>query len=455
MTNTSKSGNSQTPQDLPDTDGDLRGQTESVSVRQILSLALPALGVLAAMPLYMLWDTAVVGRLGATELAALGGAVAIQSVVTTQLTFLSFGTTARAARLFGAGRRQAAVEEGMQATWVALAVGAVLGLGMIIGAPQLCRWLLGVGQPAELAAQWLRACAPIIPAALVVMAGNGWLRGVQNTRLPLYFTLAGVVPATVLVPVFVDRFSLVGSAYANVVGESITATLFLVCLFRQPGRRSLTPDFGVISSQLVLGRDLILRSLAFQVAFLSAAGVASRMGEATLAGHQILLQLWNFLSLVLDSLAIAAQALVGAALGAGSAVRARGVGMKVIGFSLAAAAMMSAVLVAGSRWIPGLFTRDAAVLSGLGTPWWILSGMVILGGCAYALDGVLLGAGDATYLRNATLASVACGFIPGVWIAWAVGVGLTGIWFGIAAFMLLRCVFIGARFISMKWAKVS
>ena len=126
MTNTSKSGNSQTPQDLPDTDGDLRGQTESVSVRQILSLALPALGVLAAMPLYMLWDTAVVGRLGATELAALGGAVAIQSVVTTQLTFLSFGTTARAARLFGAGRRQAAVEEGMQATWVALAVGAVL-----------------------------------------------------------------------------------------------------------------------------------------------------------------------------------------------------------------------------------------------------------------------------------------------------------------------------------------
>ena len=208
MTNTSKSGNSQTPQDLPDTDGDLRRQTESVSVRQILSLALPALGVLAAMPLYMLWDTAVVGRLGATELAALGGAVAIQSVVTTQLTFLSFGTTARAARLFGAGRRQAAVEEGMQATWVALAVGAVLGLGMIVGAPQLCRWLLGVGQPAELAAQWLRACAPIIPAALVVMAGNGWLRGVQNTRLPLYFTLAGVVPATVLVPVFVDRFRL-------------------------------------------------------------------------------------------------------------------------------------------------------------------------------------------------------------------------------------------------------
>lgn len=165
--------------------------TQEVSARQILSLALPALGVLAATPLYLLLDTGVVGHLGGFELAALATGTAIQSQVTTQLTFLSYGTTARAARLYGQGKRAAAVAEGVQATWVAVAVGLVLAAVVAAGAPALATWLSGDSQLAAEAARWMRVAAIAIPLTLVVMAGNGWLRGVQNTRTPLVFTLAG------------------------------------------------------------------------------------------------------------------------------------------------------------------------------------------------------------------------------------------------------------------------
>src|SRR4029077_19407070 len=94
--------------------------------RGIAALTLPALGVLAAEPIYLLFDLAVVGRLGALALAGLAIGGLLLGAVSSQMTFLSYGTTARSARFFGAGNRAAAVGEGVQATWLALALGALI-----------------------------------------------------------------------------------------------------------------------------------------------------------------------------------------------------------------------------------------------------------------------------------------------------------------------------------------
>lgn len=425
--------------------------TQEVSARQILSLALPALGVLAATPLYLLLDTGVVGHLGGFELAALATGTAIQSQVTTQLTFLSYGTTARAARLYGQGKRAAAVAEGVQATWVAVAVGLVLAAVVAVGAPALATWLSGDSQLAAEAARWMRVAAIAIPLTLVVMAGNGWLRGVQNTRTPLVFTLAGVIPGAVAVPLFVGAWGIVGSAWANVLGVAVTASCFVGALVRERPEH-WTPRWSVMKAQLVLGRDLIVRSASFQVAFLSAAAVAGRFGAAALAGHQIMLQLWNFLSLVLDSLAIAAQALTGAALGAGTVQRARTVGVKVTQYSLVFAVVLAGVFVLGRTLIPRVLTNDDQVIAAVSGPWWLMIVMVILGGVVFALDGVLLGASDAAFLRNATVVAALCGFVPGVWLAYVLDGGLTGVWCGLVAFMAIRLVAVVWRFWSMRWA---
>lgn len=429
-----------------------RHQLAQVSARQIFALALPALGVLAAMPLYLLLDTAVVGRLGGFELAALGAAVTIQSQVTTQLTFLSYGTTARSSRLFGAGDRRGAIAEGVQATWVAFFVGAAIAVTMIIGAPWFALWLSGDQDIADAATQWLRAAALAVPLVLIIMAGNGWLRGIQNTRLPLYFTLAGVIPGAVLIPVFVHYFGLVGSAYANVIAEGITALLFLIALVKHH-EGSWKPRWLVIRRQLSLGRDLIMRSLSFQVAFLSAAAVAARFGTSSLAAHQVMLQLWNFITLVLDSLAIAAQTLTGAALGAGSAQLARKVGTRVIMYSIVFAGVLGIIFALLHQVIPRIFTQDETVLDTINNPWWIMIVMIILGGVVFAIDGVLLGASDAVFLRNASIMAVLAGFLPGVWISYLLDGGLTGVWCGLLAFIVIRMFAVVWRFRSMRWAR--
>lgn len=426
-------------------------QNHEVSAGSVLKLALPALGVLAAPPLYLLLDTAMVGRLGGFSLAALGAGTTIYAQVATQLTFLSYGTTARAARLYGAGKRQEAIAEGVQATWIAIFVGVALTALMWFGAPWFTLWLTGSAEVAEVATSWLRVTAFAIPMVLVVMAGNGWLRGIQNTTLPLIFTLAGLVPGAIAIPILVSHYGVVGSAWATLFGETIIAACFLACLLRFH-EGPWQPRFQVMKRQLAMGRDLIVRSLSFQLSFLSAAAVAARFGQESLAAHQVLLQLWNFLTLVLDSLAIAAQTLTGAALGAGSSLVARKVGTKVVAYSTAFSAVLAVAFIAGHNVIPPLFTSDAAVLGAMKPTWWLMCAMIVAGGVVFALDGVLLGASDVAYLRNITVAAALLGFLPGVWIALATDAGLVGVWWAIMAFILFRFVAVVYRFRSMKWA---
>ncbi len=425
-----------------------------IGPNQIFALAFPALGVLIANPLFILLDTAVVGRTGGGALlAALAAGSTVYTQVTTQLTFLSYGTTARAARSFGAGNRQQAVAQGVQATWIAVIVGSSLTTIVWVGAPTFTGWLVTDPAVAYAATGWLRITSFAIPMVLIDMAGNGWLRGVQNTRLPLVFTLAGVIPAAILIPAFVHWWGLLGSAWATVVATGITCSLFLLTLIRQH-RGPWSPQWSEMKAQLVLGRDLVLRSLSFQVSFVCAAAVAGRMGAETLAAHQILLQLWAFITMVLDALAIAAQALIGAALGAGSATVAYRAGRKILGYSTGFACVLAIGMAAGHAMIPAIFTNDVAVLSALAGPWWQLVILVVLGGVVFSLDGVLLGAADAAFLRSVTLIAAVAGFLPSIGLAWVTGTGLVGVWWGLIVFLVIRLIAVYFRFESKKWAQV-
>jgi putative MATE family efflux protein len=423
--------------------------------RRIAGLALPALGVLAAEPLYLLFDLAVVGRLGALPLAGLAIGGLVLGLVASQLTFLSYGTTARSARYFGAGDRVSAVSEGVQATWLGIGLGVVVALVIeVVGAP-LVSVISDGGDIAAEALPWLRVAVLGAPAILISLAGNGWMRGVQDTARPLRFVIAGFALSAVLCPVLVygflglPRLGLVGSAVANLAGQWLAGVLFLSALLAE--RVPLRPQPAVLRAQVVMGRDLLVRTLAFQACFVSAAAVAARFGAAAVAAHQVVLQLWSFLALVLDSLAIAAQSLVGAALGAGHTAHARAVAWRVTIFSLVAAALLASIFAVGASVIPSLFTDDRSVLDEIGVPWWFLVAQLPIAGVVFALDGVLLGAGDARFMRNATLASALLGFLPLIWLSLVFGWGLFGIWSGLTTFMVLRLVFVGWRALSGRW----
>src|SRR2546430_8536187 len=158
--------------------------------QEILRLALPALGALAAEPLYVLADTAIVGHLGRPPLAALGLAGTVLSTAFTIFNFLTYGTTAVVARASGAGQGERAARLAAQALWVSLGIGLVLLVVLEAFAGPLLRGLGAHGRSGELALLYFRIGALGMPAALLALAGQGYLRGVSNLRRPLVIAVA-------------------------------------------------------------------------------------------------------------------------------------------------------------------------------------------------------------------------------------------------------------------------
>ncbi len=413
------------------------------ATRRLLALAASAFVVLAAEPLYLLVDTAVVGHLGAVSLAGLGVGAALMALLSIVGEFVEYGTTGRSARWFGAGRVEAAVNEGVQASWLGFGIGVVMvALGEALAGP-LTTLLAGGPGPAQHAAEsWFRIALIGLPGVLLVLAGNGWMRGVQRTREPVRIVLMANAASAVMSPVLVYPvgLGLNGSAVANVVAQAVGGGLFLRSLHRAAG--GLNPDWSIMRKQIVVGRDLILRSAAFQVAFLSAAAVAARMGTAQIAAHQIGLQLWTFTALLLDSFAIAAQSLVGAALGGEDEAAARRMGWQVARWGLYAGLAFAALYAAMWAVLPQAFTSSGAVVHQAHVLWPWFVGMLPMAGIVFALDGVLIGAGDVAFMRTITIVAAVFAFAPINVAALHWHWGLGGVWAGLTAF-------VGVRFVGM------
>jgi putative MATE family efflux protein len=432
-------------------DAELTADAGAHRTRGLLALAGSAFIVLAAEPLYLLVDTAVVGHLGPRPLAGLGVGAALMALFTIVGAFVEYGTTSRAARWFGAGRADAAINEGVQASWLAVGIGVmIVVVGEALAGP-LTSVLAGASATQHAAESWFRIAVLGMPGVLLVLAGNGWMRGVQRTREPVRIVLAANAVSAAASPVLVypAGLGLQGSAIANVAAQALGGALFLRALRRSA--TSLRPDRAVMRSQALMGRDLILRAAAFQVAFLTAAAVASRMGTAQIAAHQIGLQLWEFTALLLDSFAIAAQSLVGAALGASDASSARTMAWQVSRWGLYAGVAFAALYATGWFVVPELFTSSGAVQhqAHLLWPWFV--GMLPAAGVVFALDGVLIGAGDVAFMRTLTIVAGVGAFAPLNLAAlhWRWGIG--GVWAGLTAFIVVRLVGMVARTRGSRW----
>ena len=332
--------------------------------REVIALALPALGALAAEPLYVLGDTAIVGHLGRVPLAGLAIAGVLLSEVVGLCTFLEYGTTAKAARLYGAGSHDEALDVGVQATWLAVVLGSVVAVVLELAAGPALRLIAGSHDGASLdaALTWFRIAAVGAPCMLVIAAAQGWLRAFQDTRTGLVVLVASNLASVALSLTLIRGFGLgiEGSAIANVASQ-VAAAARLRRAARAPRARASRPSWQRMLPQLRAARDLGLRSFAFTAAFLLAASVAARMGDAQVAAHQIGFQLWIFVALVLDSVAIAAQALIGRLLGAGAVDAAATLARRLLVAGLVFGIAVGALFAAGSHVVPALFSSDADV----------------------------------------------------------------------------------------------
>ncbi len=458
--------------------------------RQILSLAVPALGALIAEPLFVLIDSAMVGHLGATSLAGLALASTVLTTAVGLFVFLAYATTATTARLFGAGDRAGGLRAGVDGIWLSLLLGAVTAVAGWLSAPWLVEVMGARDAVAEAAVAYLRASAPGLPGMLAVLAATGTLRGLLDTRTPFVVASGGAVLNVGLNAVLLYGVGM-GVAGSG-LGTAVTQTLMGVVLTTLVARAarsasvSLRPHRSGLGASFATGLPLLVRTLSLRAAILLTVWAATALGATELAAHQVVSSLWGFAAFALDALAIAAQALVGTTLGAAQARsgapggthpqvppeaspggwgtvsqadgdrggRVGAVLCRTLEWGGGAGAAIGVVLAALSPLLPRLFTTDPAVHAAATPALLVAAAAMPLAGAVYMLDGVLIGAGDGRYLAVAGMLTLVT-YAP---LAVLVGrhgsgtAGLVWLWAAFAVvFMATRALTTGLRARGTAW----
>ncbi|MFC9910374.1 MATE family efflux transporter [Streptomyces sp. NPDC127197] len=422
--------------------------------REIISLAVPAFGALVAEPLFVLADSAIVGHLGTAQLAGLGVASALLTTAVSIFVFLAYATTAAVARRVGAGELPAAIRQGMDGIWLALLLGAGVIAIVLPMAPFLVELFGASDTAAPYATTYLRTSALGIPAMLVVLAATGVLRGLQDTRTPLYVAVAGFVANAVLNAglVYGAGLGIAGSAWGTVIAQWGMAAVYLVVVVRGARRHgaSLRPDAAGIKASAQAGVPLLVRTLSLRAILMIATAVAARLGDADIAAHQIILSLWSLLAFALDAIAIAGQAIIGRYLGANDAEGARDVCRRMVQWGIVVGFALGVLVVVSRPAFLPLFTSDSAVKDAALPALLVVALSQPLCGVVFVLDGVLMGAGDGPYLAWAMLLTLAV-FTPVALFVPALGGGLTALWITMTLMMMIRMLTLWIRARSGRW----
>ncbi|MFB7088867.1 MATE family efflux transporter [Streptomyces sp. NPDC056296] len=422
--------------------------------REIVALAVPAFGALVAEPLFVMADSAIVGHLGTAQLAGLGIASALLTTAVSVFVFLAYATTAAVSRRVGAGDLQSAIRQGMDGIWLALLLGAAVIAVVLPTAPSLVELFGASDTAAPYAITYLRISALGIPAMLVVLASTGVLRGLQNTRTPLYVAIAGFFANAVLnvVLVYGADLGIAGSAWGTVIAQCGMAAVYLWVVVRGARRHgaSLRPDVAGIRASAQAGAPLLVRTLSLRAILMIATAVAARLGDADIAAHQIVLSLWSLLAFALDAIAIAGQAIIGRYLGAGDAQGARAACRRMVEWGVAVGVALGLLVVLSRPAFLPLFTGDSAVKDTALPALVIVAVSQPICGVVYVLDGVLMGAGDGPYLAWAMLLTLAV-FTPVALLVPTLGGGLTALWAAMTLMMAMRLVTLWLRTRSGRW----
>ncbi len=421
--------------------------------RDIIRLAIPALGALAAEPTYLLVDTAVIGHLGTVQLAALGLAATFLASMFWLFNFLANATTTQIANQHGAGREDLVGTIAAQAVWLALLIGAALALLGVALATPITDLLQAEGKVAEHAAVYIRISAIGAPFVMLALAGQGWARGLQRMDIPLKILVASNLLNLVLELLFIYGFGwgIAGSAWGTVIAQGCAAVGFVWCM-REALAGHVRVAWRRMRPLIVFGGDLFVRTGLMLLCFNGINALLARQGATPLAANQVLFQLMVFLALVMDSVAISGQTLIGRELGAAARDSARAYARRVTTLSFGAGVVLAVLLAAGNSIVPKAFTSDAAVLHEIARVWWLFVVYVLLSSLIYGWDGVLLGGGDSRAMMWILAASAALCLPTALLLIDDPATAIVGAWIAFSVLNGGRLIGNGWRVRSGRWA---
>lgn len=407
-------------------------------------------------PLAGLVDTAFVVRLGAAPAAALAAAAALLSSVFWVFNFLGIGTQTEVGQALGRGDAARARDSAGLALAVAALLGVALALAGLACLGPAARFMSGDPALQQATASYLAVRLLGGPAVLLMLAGFGALRGLQDMRTPLWIALVSSALNVALDPLLifgagpVPRLGIAGAAWATVASQWLAAAWALVAVRRRlgPPAHLAWRDAGAL---FAVGRDLFLRTGLLLLFLLLATREATRIGSDAGAAYQGVRQFWLLTAFVLDAYAAAAQSLVAWFVGAARPAAARRVAGIACAWGIGTGALLAAAMLPGEAAVAALLVPASA--QALFAPAWTVAALAQpLNGLAFVTDGIHWGSGDYRYLRNVMLAATALGTLmlfaprpPGtlplvwIWLATALwigvraGFGVARIWPGIGA----------------------
>jgi putative MATE family efflux protein len=422
---------------------------------EILRLAVPAFGALVAEPLFLLADSAIVGNLGTPQLAGLAIAATILATAVHLCIFLAYGTTAAVARSLGAGDLRGALRLGIDGLWLALLLGILLGVLGIAGASVISGWFTDDATVAHHSTTYLRISMFGVPGMLGVLAMTGVLRGLQDTKTPLKVAVAANLGNAALdyVLVYPLGLGIGGSALATVIAQWASLGVYMVIVFNGLRREGVSVALSLpgVFRSFRASSPLLVRNLSMRGVVLMSTAVAARIGSPELAAHQVAFTVWTTLALGLDAVAIAGQAIIGRLLGSDDAQGARDAVRRMVELSVGMGVVLGLLIFAGRDVIPHIFSTDPEVRRLLAGTLVVIAVVQPLAGWVFALDGVLIGAGDNRYIAGAQVVTVIV-FTPLAISVLVFDLGLTGLWWALAGWVLIRFVLMLRRQLGGTWA---
>jgi putative MATE family efflux protein len=338
--------------------------------------------------------------------------------------------------------------------WLAVGLGLALTILGVLLAPAIVHGMGASADVAPYARTYLRISVLGAPFVLVALAGTGYLRGLQDTRTPLVIAVAANVLnlALEIFLVYGLDLGIAGSAWGTVIAQILAAVAYLVIVGRSVRAASASPwpERSQLRAAAIVGWHLTVRTGTLLVAFTTATAIASRLGDIEIAAHQVAWQLWYFLALCLDAIAIAGQAIVGRYLGAADEVGTRATTRRMLELGVLVGVVLAILVLVFDPLLAIAFTRDPAVQHEIRIVLIAVALMQPLGAAVFVLDGILIGAGDVRYLALAMTAATVV-FLPFAFLVLATDAGLLALWGALFVFMFARLYGMGRRFRRDEW----
>jgi putative MATE family efflux protein len=410
--------------------------------RRLLRLAWPAFLTLSAEPIYVLVDNAIVGHISTQALGGLAIAGTVLSTISWLIAFLATGITTQVAQRLGSGDRDGARDAVSQGLVVALGLGLLAATIAGFGAPTLNQLIGGKGDVLTAATTYLRISALGLPALALIFLATGWFRGTENLRVPVRVVIGSNIANVLLEILFVWGFhwGIAGSAVGTVLvqwGAVVVYAFTLSGVIRIQRVRA-----AAVQALLRIGGAMLVRTSLMVTTISAATWLASRQGDTALGAHQIGTQIYFFLALIVDALAVSSQSVFASQLGNAQAVGATNdmwpVVRRLIRLGFLAGGLLAILLAASSPILGRIISSDPSVLhQSVGVLLWCAL-MQLTGAVVFVLDGVLMGAALFRYLAVGALIAavsfwVATGFV-------GTHAGLNGVWIALNIWMAIRLI---------------